>query len=104
MTYFSDTFEENLEDYNFYFNIHKSGLYRVVCMYPTFPCRDMIHWIVIHIDLETMVLSSFSVTKLATFRQQESHKVYHLLQPVVTMDAPFTRPSSSVSSRDMLKR
>ena len=40
---FAGTFGEHLEDQKVYVNIHKSGLYRIACKYPTFPCRDMIH-------------------------------------------------------------
>lgn len=42
---FLGTFEENLEDRRVYVNIHKSGLYRISCRCLTFPCMDMIHWI-----------------------------------------------------------
>lgn len=59
---FSSTFEENLEDHRVYVNTHKSGLYGVTCRYPTFPCGDMIHWVISNTDPETMVLSSVSGT------------------------------------------
>lgn len=40
---FSSTFEENPEDYRLYVNVHKSSLYRISYMYPTFPYVDVIH-------------------------------------------------------------
>jgi len=68
---FSGTFEEDLENRSVYVNIHKSGLYLIACRYPTFPCADMIHYIISHTDPETMMLSSVSGTKLATFRVKD---------------------------------
>jgi hypothetical protein len=35
---FTGTFGEDLEDRQVYVNIHKSGLYRIACRYPAFPC------------------------------------------------------------------
>lgn len=75
---FSGTFEENIEDRRVYINIHKFGLYRIACRYPTFPCADMIHCIVSHTDPETMALSSASGTKLATFWAKYFQGIYHL--------------------------
>lgn len=49
-------------------NIHKSGLYRVACKYLTFPCTDIIHLVVSHIDPEMMTLSNMSGTQLSNFR------------------------------------
>jgi len=100
---FSGTFEENMEDHKVYVNIHKSGLYWVACRYPTFPCTDMIHWIVSQTDLEAMVLSSASGKKLAIFREENFQEMYHLPKPVNTMDAPFTNPNNNAKSRDILK-
>lgn len=100
---FSGTFEENLEDRRLYVNIHKFGLYWVACRYLTFPCADLIHWIVSHTDLETMLLSSVSGTKLATFTAENFQEMYHLLQLVNEIAALFTHPSSSANSRDILK-
>ena len=64
---------------------------------------DMIHWIVSHTDPEKMVLISFSGMKLSTFREENFHEMYHLPQPVNTMDAPFTNPNNSENSRYILK-
>jgi len=57
---FSSTFGEDLEDCQVYVNIHKSILYWIACKYRTFPCADMICWIVSHTDPKTMKLSSVS--------------------------------------------
>ena len=43
---FAGTFGEDLENHWVYVNIHKSDLYWIACIYPTFPCADMIHWII----------------------------------------------------------
>ena len=67
-TIFAGIFEENLEDQQVYVNIHKSGLYKVACRYPTFPCTNVIHWIFSHIDPEMMILSSVNGVELAFFR------------------------------------
>lgn len=40
---FTVTFGEDLEDHQVYVNIQKSGLYRIACRYPAFPCADMIY-------------------------------------------------------------
>ena len=64
---FAGTFGEHLKDHQVYVNIHKSSLYGISCRYRVFPCADMIHWIVSHIDLETMTLRSVSGKNLATF-------------------------------------
>ena len=64
---FTCTFGEDLEDHQVYVNIHKSNLYQIACRYIVFPCTDMIHLIVSHIDPETMTLSSVSGTKIVTF-------------------------------------
>lgn len=50
-----------------YLNIQQSGLYKIACRYPTFPCVDVISWIVLHIDENMMELSSANGQKLATF-------------------------------------
>lgn len=55
---FEGTFKEDLEDRHVYVNIHKLGLYRVTCRYPTFPCVEMIHLFVSHTNLEMMKLSN----------------------------------------------
>lgn len=68
---FSGTFEENLEDRKDYVNIHKFGLYRIACRYPTFPCAYKIHRIVLHTDPETMSLSSVSGIEISTFKAQD---------------------------------
>ena len=68
-----------------------------------FPCRNMIHWIVSHIDLDMMMLSSVSRIELATFRAKDFQEMYHLPQPVITMEKPFMKTSSSANSRDILK-
>ena len=100
---FSGTFEENLEYRRVYVTIHKSGLYRSSCKYPTFPCTNVIHWIVLHTDPETMVLSSASGTQLATFMAKDFQDMYHLPQPVIMMEKPFSRPNNNENSRDILK-
>ena len=100
---FAGTFREDLEDFQVYVNIHKSGLYQIACRYPVFPCTDMIHWIVSHIDLETMTLSSVSGTKIATFRAQDYDEMYQMSKPVTIIKTPFNLPSSNANSRDILK-
>ena len=100
---FSGTFEEDLEDHKLYVNIHKYGLYRIACRYPSFPCAEMIHWIVSHTDPETMTLSSLSGTKIATFRAHDYQWTYHF-STVITMETPLNIPSNNANSRDILKR
>lgn len=100
---FSSTFEENMEDCRVYVNIHKSGLYRISCRYPTFPCAEMIHYIVSQTNPKTMVLRSVSGTQLDTFGAKDFQEMYHFPQPVIIMDTPFTRSSSDANSRDILK-
>jgi len=70
---FAGSFKEDLEDQQVYVNIHKSSLYKAACSYPTFPCVDIIHWIVSHTNPKTMTLSSASGTQLATFRMKNYH-------------------------------
>ena len=65
---FLGTFGEDLEDHRVYVNIHNSVLYRIACWYPSFPCANMIHWIVLHTNPETMVLINVSGIEIATFR------------------------------------
>ena len=76
---FVGTFGEDLEDFQVYANIHKSGLYWIACTYPVFPCAYIIHWIVSHTNLKMMTLSSTSGTQLATFRIKNYHQMYRLL-------------------------
>lgn len=67
---FAGDFNEDLEDQNVYVNIHWPSLHKVACRYPTFPCVEIIHWIISHTDSETMTLISASGTQLATFRMK----------------------------------
>lgn len=67
-TIFTGNFEENLEDWQVYVNIHKSRLYKVACKYHTFLCTDVIHWIISHTDPETMILINVSGVEIPTFR------------------------------------
>jgi len=69
-TIFPRNFKENVEDQQVYVNIHNLGLYKVSCRYPTFPCMDVIHWIVSHNDLEMMILINVSGVELSTFRME----------------------------------
>ena len=48
-------------------------------------------------------MSSVSRKKPVTFREENFQDMYHLLQSMVTMDAAFTKTSSSANSRDILK-
>jgi len=61
----------------------------------------MIHWIVLHIDSERIMLRSVK-TELATFRVKDYQEMYHLPHPVITMEKPFST-HNNVNSRDILK-
>jgi len=100
---FASNFKEDLEDHQVYVNIHKSSLYKVTCRYPTFLCMDVIHWVVSHNDLKTMTLSNTNGTQLATFRTENYHQMYHLLQSMNYMDALFFTPNNNLNSRDIFK-
>jgi len=67
---FADEFKADLEDQQVYLSIQRSRLYKVTCKYPTFPCAEIITWIVSHMDEKTMTLSSASERKLATSRKR----------------------------------
>ncbi len=75
---FAGDFKEDLEDRQVYVNIHRLGLHKVACMYPTFPCADIIHWIVSHADLETTTLTNTTGTQLSTLKMENYHQMYHL--------------------------
>lgn len=85
-------------------NIHKSGLYKVACRFPMFPCRYVIHWIVSHTDLETMILRSASGARLAPFRIEDYQEICHFPFLVNKMNALFYTPNDSTDIRDILKR
>lgn len=72
-------------------------------MYPTFSCVDTIHWIVSHTDSEMMTLSSVKGMEISTFREKYYQQMYHFLKPMITMETPFSIPSSNYNSRDILK-
>jgi len=59
---FGGTFKEDLEDLHVYVKIHKSGLSKVACRYPAFPCADTIHWVVSHTNPKMMTLSNANAT------------------------------------------
>lgn len=84
-------------------NIQKSELYRIACRDPTFPCANMIHWIILHTDPKTMTLSSVSRTKIATFRAQDYDHMYKMSEPVTIMETPFSLHNNDANSRDILK-
>jgi len=100
---FVGTFGEDLEDHQVYVNIHKSRLYQIAYRYPTFPCTDMIHWILSHIDPETMTLRIVSEMKIETFRAYDYDEMYHMSKPVTIMQTPFSIPNNSANSKDILK-
>lgn len=100
---FAGTFEEDLKYCQVYVNIHKSRLYRIACRYPVFPSVDMIHWIISHIDPETMTLSNVSGTKLVTFWTWYYDEMYQMSEPMTVMKTPFNLPNSSANSGDILK-
>lgn len=100
---FVGSFKEDLEDWQVYVNIHKPGLYKVACRYPSFPFADIIQWIVSHTDLEMMPLSSANGIHLATFRKKNYHQMYHLPQLMNHMDALFYAPNNNVNTRDIIK-
>jgi len=96
---FVGTFGEDLKDHKVYMNIHKFGLYLIVCRYLAFPCADMIHWIILHIDPETMTLSSVSGMKIATFRAHNYDEMYHISKPMIIMETPFSIPNNNTNSK-----
>lgn len=100
---FAGTFGKDLKDFQVNVNIHKSDLYWIACRYPMLPCMDMIHWIVSHIDPETMTLRTVSGMEISTFREQDYDKMYQMTEPITIMETPFILPSSNANSRDILK-
>lgn len=92
-----------MEDRQVYVNIHKLGLYRVACRYPSFPCMNIIQWVVSHTDPEMMTLKSTSGKQLVTFRKEKYHHMHHLLQLLNYMVALFFTPNKNVNSRHVLK-
>lgn len=73
---FFGTFEEGLEQYEVYMNIDKYDMYQIAWKYPAIPCTDMIHWIISHIDPETMTLNSVSGTKIETLWECDYDEMY----------------------------
>ncbi len=63
----------------------------------------MIHWIISHTDLEMITLSSVSGMEIATIRAYDYEHMYHMSNPMITMETPFSIPRSNVNSRDILK-
>jgi len=92
-------FKEDLEDQHVYNIVKKSGLHRVSCKYPTFPCENVISWIVSHIDVKTITLSSNSVWNLATFLVVYYRHMYHFLEPEKLMDSHFYATNSYVGTK-----
>lgn len=100
---FAGSFEEDMEGRQVYVNIQKSGLYMIACRYLVFLCTDIIHWVVSHIDPETMTLSNTSGTQIATFRTKKYYQMYHFPKLVNHMDALFFTPNVNVNNRDIMK-
>ena len=103
MMHFAGTFWEYLKDLQVYVNIHKLGLYHIACRCHMLPFVDVIHWIISHTDPKTMTLSSVNNIEISTFRAQDYQQMYHLSKPVITMETPFSIPSSNANSRNILK-
>ena len=100
---FAWSFKEYLQDQQVYVKIHRSGLYKVAYKYSTFPCEDIIHWIVSHTDPETMILSSASGTQLSSFIMENYHHMFHLPHLVNCMDPLFYAPHNNVNTRYIIK-
>lgn len=100
---FAKDFEVDLKDRRVYLKIQQSGLYKVACRDPTFPCADVISWIVSHIDEKTMTLSSVSRQKLATFLEEDYQHMYHLFELVEHMDSLFYATHNYMNTRDIVK-
>lgn len=64
---FARDFKEDKEDWPVYIIIHRLGLHKVACRYLTFPSTNIIHWIVLHTNLDTMTMRSASEIDLSTF-------------------------------------
>lgn len=101
---FTGTFGEYLEDLQVYINIHKSSFYRIACRFHAFSSRDMIHWIILCTDPDTMTWSSVSKTRIATFRVVDYDEIYQMSEPMTIMETPFNLPSNNGNSRDILKK
>lgn len=86
-----------------YINVHRSRLHRVACIYPTFPCVDVISWIVSHIDVKTMTLSSTNGRRLATLLAADYRHMYHLPKPEVHTDSLLYATKNYVVTRDVVK-
>jgi len=100
---FGGDFQEDLEDWQVYVNIHQSGLHKISCRYFAFPCADIIHWIVSHTDPETMTLSNATGTQLSIFKTKNYHQMYHLPQSVNHMDELFYTTQIFVKAMDIIK-
>jgi len=60
--------------------------------------------IISHTDPETMTLRSVSGMEIATFREHDYDEMYQMSRSVITMETPFSLPSSNANSRDILKK
>jgi len=87
----------------FYLSIWQSRLHRVTCRYPTFPCVDVIRWIVSHIYEKTMTLRNPSGQNLATFLAEDYQCMYHFPELVKLMNSFFYATNIYVNTRDIVK-
>lgn len=96
-------FKEYLKDCWVYVNVQQLGLHRIAYRYLTFPCANIVSWILSHIDPKTMTLNSASGQRLSSFLVADYHLMYHLPKPESLMDLYFYATTSYLRTKDIVK-
>lgn len=97
-------FKLDLEYRHVYINVQRSGLHKLACRYPAFPCAHIVNQILSHTDSKTMTINSASRQRLAYFLALDYHLMYHLLEPKTLMDSYFYATKNYLSIKDIFKR
>lgn len=61
------SFKIDLEDRQVYVDVQRSGLHKIACRYPIFPCADIVSSIFSWTNNKTMTLNNSSGHRLASF-------------------------------------
>lgn len=97
------SFKADLEDWQVYINVQRSGLHKISCIYLFFPCADIISWTLSHMDNKTMILSNSNGKRLAYFMEPNYQLMYHFLMLESLMDYHFYAITNYLSTKDIVK-
>jgi len=66
----------------------------ISCRFPTFPCEDIVSWILSHTYPKTMTLNSANRQRLDSFLTVDYHLMYHFPKPESLMDSSMLKPTA----------